>query len=148
MVYLVNSHSNATRIGWHLWEKDLRCAPGLATFARSFRRRPRCRARGAPPSLPPRSAAPRTPATCLRWGGVFIHLYPCIPMYFIFTCIYLYIYIYICIYIYIDICIFIIIIHTYIYIYIYMYIFIDIYVYVYVYIYIHMYIYICIYINK
>jgi len=25
----VNSHTNATRIGWHLWEIDLRFAPGL-----------------------------------------------------------------------------------------------------------------------
>ena len=29
MVYLINSHINATRIGWHLWEIDLRFAPGL-----------------------------------------------------------------------------------------------------------------------
>jgi len=29
MVSLVNSHTNATRIGWHLWETDLRFAPGL-----------------------------------------------------------------------------------------------------------------------
>ena len=29
MVYLVNSHTNATRIGRHLWEIDLRFAPGL-----------------------------------------------------------------------------------------------------------------------
>jgi len=29
MVALVNSHTNATRIGWHLWEIDLRFAPGL-----------------------------------------------------------------------------------------------------------------------
>ena len=29
IVSLVNSHSNATRIGWHLWEIDLRFAPGL-----------------------------------------------------------------------------------------------------------------------
>ena len=29
MVYLVNSHSNATRIGQHLWEIDLRFDPGL-----------------------------------------------------------------------------------------------------------------------
>ena len=29
MVSLVNSHTNATRIGWHLWEIDLRFAPGL-----------------------------------------------------------------------------------------------------------------------
>ena len=27
---------------------------------------------GAPPSLPPRSTAPRTTATCLRWGEVSI----------------------------------------------------------------------------
>jgi len=27
-VSLVNSHTNATRIGWHLWEIDLRFAPG------------------------------------------------------------------------------------------------------------------------
>ena len=26
---LVNSHTNTTRIGWHLWEIDLRLAPGL-----------------------------------------------------------------------------------------------------------------------
>ena len=29
MVSLVNSHRNATRIGWHLKEIDLRVAPGL-----------------------------------------------------------------------------------------------------------------------
>ena len=29
MVSLVNSHSNATRIGWHLLEFDLRFASGL-----------------------------------------------------------------------------------------------------------------------
>ena len=29
MVSLVNCHTNATRIGWHLWEIDLRFAPGL-----------------------------------------------------------------------------------------------------------------------
>jgi len=29
MVSVVNSHRNATRIGWHLWEIDLRFAPGL-----------------------------------------------------------------------------------------------------------------------
>ena len=29
MVYSVNSHTNATRIGWHLWEIDLRFAPGM-----------------------------------------------------------------------------------------------------------------------
>ena len=29
MVSLVNSHTNTTRIGWHLWEIDLRFAPGL-----------------------------------------------------------------------------------------------------------------------
>jgi len=29
MVSLVNSHTNATRIVWHLWEIDLRFAPGL-----------------------------------------------------------------------------------------------------------------------
>ena len=29
MVSLVNSHKNATRIGWRLWEIDLRFAPGL-----------------------------------------------------------------------------------------------------------------------
>jgi len=29
VVSLVNSHTNATRIGWHLWEIDLRFAPGL-----------------------------------------------------------------------------------------------------------------------
>ena len=29
MVSLVNSQTNATRIGWHLWEIDLRSAPGL-----------------------------------------------------------------------------------------------------------------------
>jgi len=29
MVSLVNSHTNATRIGWHLWDFDLRFAPGL-----------------------------------------------------------------------------------------------------------------------
>jgi len=26
---LVNSHTNTTRIGWHLWEIDLRFVPGL-----------------------------------------------------------------------------------------------------------------------
>ena len=29
IVSLVNSHTNAARIGWHLWEIDLRFAPGL-----------------------------------------------------------------------------------------------------------------------
>jgi len=29
MLFSVNSHSNATRIGWHLWEIDLRFAPEL-----------------------------------------------------------------------------------------------------------------------
>ena len=29
MVSSVNSHTNATRIGWHLWEIYLRFAPGL-----------------------------------------------------------------------------------------------------------------------
>ena len=29
MVSSVNSHANAARIGWHLWEIDLRFAPGL-----------------------------------------------------------------------------------------------------------------------
>ena len=29
MVDLVNSHTKATRIGWHLWEIDLGFAPGL-----------------------------------------------------------------------------------------------------------------------
>ena len=29
MVSLVNSHTNATRVGWHLWDIDLRFAPGL-----------------------------------------------------------------------------------------------------------------------
>jgi len=29
MVSLVNSHTNATRIGWHLWEIDSRFVPGL-----------------------------------------------------------------------------------------------------------------------
>jgi len=29
IVSLVNSHINATRIGWHVWEIDLRFAPGL-----------------------------------------------------------------------------------------------------------------------
>jgi len=29
MVSLVTSHTNATRIGWHLWQIDLRFAPGL-----------------------------------------------------------------------------------------------------------------------
>ena len=29
MVSLVNSHSNASIIGWHLWEIDLRFASGL-----------------------------------------------------------------------------------------------------------------------
>ena len=29
MVYSVNTHTNATRIGWHMWEIDLGFAPGL-----------------------------------------------------------------------------------------------------------------------
>jgi len=29
MVSLVNAHTNAIRIGWHLWDIDLRFAPGL-----------------------------------------------------------------------------------------------------------------------
>ena len=37
MVSLVNSHINATRIGWHLREVDLRCAPGLPPGWRCMR---------------------------------------------------------------------------------------------------------------
>jgi len=44
MVSLVNSHTNATRIGWHLWEIDLRFAPGLG-------RSPHCSLIRATPSL-------------------------------------------------------------------------------------------------
>ena len=33
MVSSVNSHANATRIGWHLWEIDLRFAPGQGSAA-------------------------------------------------------------------------------------------------------------------
>jgi len=29
MVYLVNPHTNATRMGWHVWKIDLRVAHGL-----------------------------------------------------------------------------------------------------------------------
>jgi len=36
MVSLVNSHTKATRIGWHLWEIDLRFAPGLPPGWRVF----------------------------------------------------------------------------------------------------------------
>ena len=36
MVSLVNSRTNAPRIGWHLWEIDLRCAPGLPSGWRVF----------------------------------------------------------------------------------------------------------------
>jgi len=44
MISLVNSHTNATRIGWHLWEIDFRFAPGLppgwtCPRARPFRER-------------------------------------------------------------------------------------------------------------
>jgi len=35
MVSSVNSHTNATRIGWHLWEIDLRFASGLPPGWRS-----------------------------------------------------------------------------------------------------------------
>ena len=31
MVSLVNSHTNATRIGWHLWEIDLKICPWVAS---------------------------------------------------------------------------------------------------------------------
>ena len=37
MVSLVNSHTNATRIGWHLWEIDLRFVPGLPPGWRQLR---------------------------------------------------------------------------------------------------------------
>ena len=30
MVSFINSHTNATRIRWHLWKIDLRFAPGLS----------------------------------------------------------------------------------------------------------------------
>ena len=39
MVSSVNSHTNATRIGWHLWEIDLRFAPGLPPGWRCIRQR-------------------------------------------------------------------------------------------------------------
>ena len=29
--FSVNSHTNTTRIGWHLWEIELRLAPGLSS---------------------------------------------------------------------------------------------------------------------
>ena len=32
MVSLVNSHTDATKIGWHLWEIDFRFAPGAQKF--------------------------------------------------------------------------------------------------------------------
>ena len=35
MVSSVNAHTNATRIGWHLWEDDLKFAPGLPPGQRS-----------------------------------------------------------------------------------------------------------------
>ena len=38
MVSLVNSHTNATRIGWHLREIDLRFATGLPPGWLSYRR--------------------------------------------------------------------------------------------------------------
>ena len=31
MIYLVNSRTNATRIGWHLWGIDLRLAPWVTS---------------------------------------------------------------------------------------------------------------------
>ena len=46
MVYLVNSRTNATRIGWHLWEIDLRFAPGLPP---GWRRSPQPRNRPTGP---------------------------------------------------------------------------------------------------
>ena len=36
VVSLVNSHTNATRIGWHMWEIDRRFAPGLPPGWLSF----------------------------------------------------------------------------------------------------------------
>ena len=36
MVSLVNSHTNATRIGWYMWEIDLRFAPGLPLECREW----------------------------------------------------------------------------------------------------------------
>ena len=38
MVSLVNSHTHATRIGWHLREIDLRFAPGLPLGWAAYRR--------------------------------------------------------------------------------------------------------------
>ena len=38
MVSLVNSHADATRIGWHLWKIDLRFAPGWLTESPPVRR--------------------------------------------------------------------------------------------------------------
>jgi len=42
MVSFIKSRANATRIGWHLWEIDLRFAPGLPTgWILSSRSQPR-----------------------------------------------------------------------------------------------------------
>ena len=52
MVSSINSHTNATSIGWHLWEIDLRFAPGL------------------PPGWLPHSASRNVLAVGVRiWGG-------------------------------------------------------------------------------
>ena len=57
LVSLVNSHPNATRMGWHLWEIDLRFAPGLPPGWSAVRKRQGC--------LPlPRAASLDATPTC------------------------------------------------------------------------------------
>jgi len=81
MVSLVNYHTNATRIGWHLWEIDLRFAPGLPSgrlhpandSKRAGRRKPpavlgsrgNCRARLASP--PAAATCPASTCTPLKF---------------------------------------------------------------------------------
>ena len=95
MVSLVNSHTNATSRRWHLWEIDLRFAPGLPPG----RLRERCTcvrglhveqnaatAQDAPPAnntrlnhnLSPLRPLPRAPAArrCPPWPGSFASASP------------------------------------------------------------------------
>ena len=53
VVSAVNSHTNASRIGWHLWEIDLMFAPGLPPGWHPLEKGDVCHANSLPPTAHP-----------------------------------------------------------------------------------------------
>ena len=66
MVSLVNSHTNATGIGCHLWEVDLRFAPGWTSWVERLNERVGRRSQGAGPHR----TVSRVKVRAGRWAGV------------------------------------------------------------------------------